>query len=117
MDAQEHQDAAVFLKVLQAWARPIGSKSCTLGASPKMLERSRKREGLRVCRAAWVLGVTVRECRELEAGDRVPNGDTLERMIEVFGWPKASEAPGCRSQPGRTCSRMPAAFKARSHTK
>jgi predicted transcriptional regulator len=52
-----------------------------------MLERDRTREGLRICRAAWLLGVTVREYREIEAGDRVPDGPTFERMVEVFGWP------------------------------
>jgi len=61
----------------------------TLSALSKMLEGDRQREGLRVCRAAWLLGVTVREYRELEAGDRMPNGDTIDRMIEVFGWPSS----------------------------
>jgi hypothetical protein len=32
------------------------------------MERDRKREGLRVCRAAWLVGVTAREFREIEAG-------------------------------------------------
>jgi len=59
----------------------------TLAAFPGMLERDRRRNGLRVCRAAWLLGVTVREYRELEAGDRVPDGLTMARMIAVFGWP------------------------------
>jgi hypothetical protein len=40
----------------------------SLAVFPKMLERGRKREGLRVCRAAWLFGMTVRECRELVAG-------------------------------------------------
>ncbi len=40
-------------------------------AFPKMLERDRKPEGLRVCRAAWLFGVTLREYREIEAGDRL----------------------------------------------
>jgi hypothetical protein len=31
-----------------------------------MMERDREREGLRVCRAAWLIGVTVREYREIE---------------------------------------------------
>jgi hypothetical protein len=52
-----------------------------------MLERDRHRQGLRVRRAAWLLGVTVREYRELETGDRVPDGRMMERMFEVFGWP------------------------------
>ena len=34
-----------------------------------MMQRDRKREGLRVCRAAWLIGVSVREYREIDAGD------------------------------------------------
>jgi transcriptional regulator with XRE-family HTH domain len=59
----------------------------TLAAYPAMLVQSRTREGLRVCRAASLLGVTVREYREMEAGERTPDVDTYERMCEVFGWP------------------------------
>jgi hypothetical protein len=43
-----------------------------------------------VRRAAWLLGVTVREYRELETGDRMPDSRTWERMVEVFGWPTVS---------------------------
>lgn len=53
-----------------------------------MLERDRKCEGLRVCRAAWLLGVTVREYRELEAGDAFPSSEVDERICELFGWPR-----------------------------
>ena len=60
----------------------------TLAAYPAMMLQARKREGLRVCRAAWLLGVTVREYRELEAGDRVPDVQTYERMCRTFGWPQ-----------------------------
>jgi hypothetical protein len=63
----------------------------SLAAYQSMMSRDRKREGLRVCRAAWLLGVTVREYRELEAGDRQPGVDTWERMCEVFGWPQQYE--------------------------
>jgi hypothetical protein len=42
----------------------------SLAAYPPMMQRDRKREGLRVCRAAWLVGVTVREYREMDAGDR-----------------------------------------------
>ena len=38
----------------------------TLAAYPGMMQRARKREGLRVCRAAWLLDVSVREYRELD---------------------------------------------------
>ena len=54
--------------------------------APEMLERDRRRHGLRVCRAAWLLGMTVREYREFEAGS-FPTSDAYERICEVFGWP------------------------------
>ena len=60
----------------------------TLAAFPAMLERDRKREGLRVCRAAWLVGVSVREYREIEAGDRMPEPGTYERISELYGWPQ-----------------------------
>jgi len=53
-----------------------------------MLERDRRREGLRVCRAAWLIGVTTREYRAMESGDRMPDVQTWERMVEVFKWPR-----------------------------
>jgi hypothetical protein len=60
----------------------------TLAAYPGMMQRDRKREGLRVCRAAWLIGVSVREYREIESGDRVPNPGTYERISELYGWPQ-----------------------------
>jgi hypothetical protein len=45
----------------------------TRAAYATMMERDRKREGLRVCRAAWLIGVNVREYREIVAGDRMPS--------------------------------------------
>jgi hypothetical protein len=33
----------------------------TLAPYASMMQRDRKREGLRVCRAAWLIGVSVRE--------------------------------------------------------
>ena len=60
----------------------------TLAAYPGMMQRVRKREGLRVCRAAWLVGVSVREYREIEAGDRTPSLGTYERISELFGWPQ-----------------------------
>ncbi len=60
----------------------------SLAAFPVMLERDRKREGLRVCRAAWLLGVSVREYRELEAGTRWPTFDTFDRVCKLYGWPQ-----------------------------
>jgi DNA-binding XRE family transcriptional regulator len=59
----------------------------SLAAFPRMMERDRRREGLRVCRAAWLIGVTVREYREIEAGERDPDPDTWRRMCDVFNWP------------------------------
>jgi len=59
----------------------------SLVAFPGMLRRDRERNGLRVARAAWLLGVTVREYRELEAGERDPSPDTYERIVTNFGWP------------------------------
>ena len=60
----------------------------TLAAYPGMMRRARKREGLRVCRAASLVGVSVREYREIEAGDRTPSLDTYRRISELYGWPQ-----------------------------
>ena len=60
----------------------------TLAAYPGMMQRARKREGLRVCRAAWLVGISVREYREIEAGDRIPSQGTYERISELYGWPQ-----------------------------
>ena len=65
----------------------------TLAAHPGMMQRARKREGLRVCRAAWLVGVSVREYREIEAGDRIPGPGTYERISELYGFPHTFE--GC----------------------
>jgi predicted transcriptional regulator len=65
----------------------------TLAAYPAMMRRDRQRLGLRECRAAWLLGVTVRQYRQLEAGDDdVLVVEVWERMVDVFGWP-ASRLP------------------------
>jgi transcriptional regulator with XRE-family HTH domain len=53
-----------------------------------MMKRARKREGLRLCRAAWMIGVSVREYRELEADDREPSPGTYERISELYEWPE-----------------------------
>ena len=60
----------------------------TLAAYPGMMLLARKREGLRVCRAAWLVGVSVREYREIEAGGRTPSPSTYERISELYGWPQ-----------------------------
>ena len=53
-----------------------------------MLERDRRRHGYRVCQAAWLLGVTVREYRELESGAGFPRFDTWGAMCKLYGWPQ-----------------------------
>jgi transcriptional regulator with XRE-family HTH domain len=60
----------------------------TLASYATMMQRDRKREGLRVCRAAWLIGVTIQEYREIEAGDRTPSLDTYRRISELYGWPQ-----------------------------
>jgi transcriptional regulator with XRE-family HTH domain len=54
-----------------------------------LLQRDRKRLGLRPVRAAWLLGVSVTELRELEAGKTWPDFDTYDRICKLFGWPQA----------------------------
>jgi predicted transcriptional regulator len=48
-----------------------------------MLERDRKRDGLRICRAAWLVGVSVREYREVEAGSCSPDSKTWGRICKL----------------------------------
>jgi transcriptional regulator with XRE-family HTH domain len=59
----------------------------SLAAFPTMLKPDRERNGLRLARAAWACGVTVRQYRELEAGEAMPSPDTYERIVRYFGWP------------------------------
>jgi len=54
-----------------------------------MMQRDRKREGLRVCRAAWLIGVSVREYREPRGGDTYPSHGEWVRMVDVFEWPRS----------------------------
>jgi hypothetical protein len=35
-----------------------------------------------------LIGVSVREYREIEAGDRAPSPDTYRRISELYGWPQ-----------------------------
>jgi hypothetical protein len=51
-----------------------------------MLRRDRDRYGFRVCRTAWPFGVSVREYRELEAGERWPDSVTWDRICKLYGW-------------------------------
>ena len=66
----------------------------TLAAFRRLLELRRKREGLRACRTAWLFSVTVREYRELEAGDRLSTLDTHDRVSRSFGWPGSRSGTG-----------------------
>ena len=60
-----------------------------------MMRRDRERLGLRGCRAAWLLGLTVREYRILESGDDpVMVSRVWERMVDVFQWPQAFASHG-----------------------
>lgn len=58
-----------------------------------MLEDGRRREGLRVCRAAWLLGMTVREYRETIDGARDVTHEEYERACALYGWPQRYERP------------------------
>jgi Helix-turn-helix domain len=49
---------------------------------PRMLEEDPKRAGWSVGQAAWRLGVTVREYREIEAGARTPSFGTWDRISD-----------------------------------
>jgi hypothetical protein len=46
---------------------------------PMMLEHDRRRAGWSVGQAAWRLGVSIREYRELEAGARSPTFEKWDR--------------------------------------
>jgi hypothetical protein len=53
-----------------------------------MMERDRKHQGLPRLPPTWLIGVGVREYREIEAGDRTPSLDTYRRISELYGWPQ-----------------------------
>lgn len=59
---------------------------------PTMLEEDRKRAGWSAGQAAWRQGVSVREYREIEAGERWPNWETWDRICGLYGWPQTSVA-------------------------
>jgi hypothetical protein len=45
--------------------------------------------------AAWEFGLSIREYRELEAGERSPSFATWGRICKVYGWPQTfSEGAG-----------------------
>jgi Helix-turn-helix len=35
-----------------------------------------------------LIGISVREYREIEAGERVPDFGTWERICKLYGWPQ-----------------------------
>jgi DNA-binding XRE family transcriptional regulator len=59
----------------------------------RMLEDDRLRAGWSVGQTAWRLGVSVREYREIEAGERWPNWETFNRICKLFGWPQPFVGP------------------------
>ena len=54
-----------------------------------MLEHDRKQAGWSAGRAAWALGVSIREYREVEAGgERWPSFEMWDRICKLYGWPQ-----------------------------
>jgi predicted transcriptional regulator len=53
------------------------------------LERDRRRAGLSVARLAWILGVSIREYRELVEGEAWPSYAVWKRIEEFSGWPRS----------------------------
>jgi len=73
----------------------------TLAGYPGMMQRARKREGLRVCRAAWLVGVSVREYREIGSGDREPSLVLMNGSLRCAGGRSRSSTgePTCQPLP------------------
>jgi len=57
-----------------------------------MLERDRRRSGFSVGQAAWRLGVSPREYRELEAATRSADFATWDAICKLYGWPQTFNA-------------------------
>jgi transcriptional regulator with XRE-family HTH domain len=57
-----------------------------------MLEHDRKQAGWSVARTAYELGVSIRDYRELEAGERSPNWEEFDRICTTYGWPQTFAA-------------------------
>jgi DNA-binding XRE family transcriptional regulator len=55
---------------------------------PVMLKQDRQRAGWLVEHAAWRLGLTIRDYREIEAGAHSPSFETWDRICKLFGWPQ-----------------------------
>ena len=60
--------------------RRIASPPPVVAMFRKMLQEDRKRAGWSAGQAAWRLGVSVREYRELVAGERWPSFETWDRI-------------------------------------
>jgi hypothetical protein len=52
-----------------------------------MLEHDRKRAGWSIGQAAW-RHITVREYREIEAGERWPSWEAFHRICKLYEWPQ-----------------------------
>jgi transcriptional regulator with XRE-family HTH domain len=74
-----------------------------MAALPTMLEHDRKQAGLSVEQAARRLRVSVREYRELEAGERWSDWETFDRICKLYCWPQtfAGSSPPAPSQKHR----------------
>jgi hypothetical protein len=59
-----------------------------MAAFPGLLQKDRERQGFTIDQVAWRLGVKPQEYRELEAGDRMPDFDTWDRIFKLYGWPQ-----------------------------
>jgi predicted transcriptional regulator len=75
-------------RVLALLGHALALESELVAAFPEMLRRDRERFGFRVGQVAWRLGVSIREYRELEAGERYPTFETWYRMCKLYGWPQ-----------------------------
>jgi hypothetical protein len=64
-----------------------------MAMSTDMLEHDPKRSGFSVGQVAWRLGVSPREYRELEAGERTPDFETWDRICKLYGWPQTFIGP------------------------
>jgi predicted transcriptional regulator len=54
----------------------------------QMLRHDREQSRLSIARASWLMGVSPREYRELEAGARSPSFETWDRICKLYGWPQ-----------------------------
>ena len=52
------------------------------------MERDRKHQGLPRLPPTWLIGVGVREYREIERGDRMPTLEVYRPISELYGWPR-----------------------------